>query len=180
MDERKLRAEVVEHLAHGRKIMAVKRVRELKGWSLARSKDFVEEIEAHGENAVMPPSAEDEAQRPMAAFDSHRPVGSSRDAQQLGNSVEALVRSGNMIEAIKAHRQATGLGLADSKRAVEAIRDRLEASGSSPAGVSPLGRRRFADEDSSPSGGTSVVLFVVALLGVIVTGAALAYLFLGR
>lgn len=174
MDETRLRAEVVDHLAHGRKIIAVKRVREVRGWSLVRAKDFVEAIEANGAQAVIPGEAE--APTPPAA--------------SVQAEIEALVRDGRLIEAIKRHREFTGLGLAESKAAVEAMRDRLLGR-SPPPGSAPARdrasaapgspeRRRFADEDPGAAGGVSLGLFLFALAGVVVTGAALAYLLLGR
>ncbi|OBK40443.1 hypothetical protein A5658_21915 [Mycobacterium sp. 1245111.1] len=40
----------------------------------------------------------------------------------LPDAVVALARSGNMIAAIKEYRELTGAGLAEAKKAVEAIR----------------------------------------------------------
>jgi hypothetical protein len=37
----------------------------------------------------------------------------------LGPAVVEALRAGNMIQAIKLHREATGLGLAEAKAAVE-------------------------------------------------------------
>ncbi|HYF45471.1 MAG TPA: ribosomal protein L7/L12 [Acidimicrobiales bacterium] len=39
--------------------------------------------------------------------------------QALGPDVIQALQDGNMIEAIKRHREATGLGLAEAKAAVE-------------------------------------------------------------
>ena len=44
---------------------------------------------------------------------------SPTDAQM--NAIAAALRAGNKIEAIKLHREATGLGLKESKDEVEAI-----------------------------------------------------------
>ncbi|MFF1557819.1 hypothetical protein [Streptomyces sp. NPDC058279] len=40
------------------------------------------------------------------------------------DAVRALARDGRTIEAIRAHRRATGSGLAEAKQAVEALTDR--------------------------------------------------------
>jgi ribosomal protein L7/L12 len=40
-------------------------------------------------------------------------------ASALGPEVIQALQAGNMIEAIKRHREATGLGLAEAKAAVE-------------------------------------------------------------
>ena len=42
-----------------------------------------------------------------------------RMASGLGPDVIEALQAGNMIEAIKRHREATGLGLAEAKAAVE-------------------------------------------------------------
>ena len=43
-----------------------------------------------------------------------------------GGSVEALIREGKMIDAIKLHRQLTGCGLREAKDAVDALRDSMK------------------------------------------------------
>jgi large subunit ribosomal protein L7/L12 len=43
---------------------------------------------------------------------------------ELAPEVVALINSGNKIQAIKAHRERTGLGLAEAKDAVERFEDR--------------------------------------------------------
>jgi len=43
----------------------------------------------------------------------------SAPASGLGPDVLQALQDGNMIEAIKRHREATGLGLAEAKAAVE-------------------------------------------------------------
>ena len=40
----------------------------------------------------------------------------------MPSAVVALARAGNMIAAIKEYRSATGAGLAEAKKAVEAMR----------------------------------------------------------
>ena len=42
-----------------------------------------------------------------------------------GGEVERLVRAGRKIEAIKAYRESTGVGLREAKEAVEALERRL-------------------------------------------------------
>jgi hypothetical protein len=44
------------------------------------------------------------------------------NAGAMPPGIVELVRAGKMIAAIKAYRDATGAGLADAKRAIEAIR----------------------------------------------------------
>lgn len=45
----------------------------------------------------------------------------SADPADLERQIRALLDQGQMIEAIKLYRQATGLGLAEAKRAIEGL-----------------------------------------------------------
>jgi ribosomal L7/L12-like protein len=47
--------------------------------------------------------------------------------------IRSLLLQGNKIEAIKIYREATGLGLKESKDAVELIESELRGSGQLPA-----------------------------------------------
>jgi len=51
----------------------------------------------------------------------------------LQEQVRSLLLQGNKIEAIKIYREATGLGLKESKDAVELIESNLRGSGQLPA-----------------------------------------------
>jgi ribosomal protein L7/L12 len=90
-------ADSVEALIRaGQKLEAIKRYRETTGVGLKEAKDAVEAME-RGET---PPVA---------------------NASPPSATVEELVQSGRMIEAIKRHRALTGLGLNEAKDAVEAM-----------------------------------------------------------
>jgi ribosomal protein L7/L12 len=89
------------HIAAGRKIEAIKLYREVTGAGLAEAKEAVELIEA-GE----PPRPEAER---------------SLSEDQALQDVADLVRQGRKIEAIKRYREGTGLGLKESKDAVDAL-----------------------------------------------------------
>ena len=51
------------------------------------------------------------------------------DLQELGPEIEALVRGGDVIAAIKRHRERFGSSLKDAKDAIDAVRERLRQSG---------------------------------------------------
>lgn len=85
-------------LAQDRKIEAIKRLREATGWDLKQAKDAVEALAAGDELPAMPPADTD-----------------------LEDLVLLLLREGEKIDAIKVYRERTGMGLSDSKLAVEAI-----------------------------------------------------------
>lgn len=94
--------QIVTEIRQGRKIQAIKLMREFTGFGLAEAKDAVERMEAEG---------------------SARPSSDSATPPQ-GNSlakpvVDALL-AGRKIEAIRLHRQRTGLGLKEAKDEVEA------------------------------------------------------------
>ncbi len=95
-------------LRAGRKIEAIKRYRELTGAGLKEAKDAVEALES-GRSATLPPK-------------------SSVLRQVNDSEIEAQIRSGHLIDAIKLYREKTGVGLKEAKDAVEAWRDRIRAS----------------------------------------------------
>lgn len=111
-------------LEAGRKIEAIKRVREVTHWDLKEAKEYVESL------AVPAASYTSVSRSPMA---------------QKGVSMEALDRVRDLlarrqkIEAIKLVREVTHWGLKEAKDYVDA----LEASGGmAPSGNLPYGNRR--------------------------------------
>ena len=64
---------------------------------------------------------------PAASFDG---AGQPRRlAGANGDAVVALIQAGKKIQAIKAYREATGMGLKDAKDAVENIERNIRANG---------------------------------------------------
>lgn len=100
-------SELREELAKGSLINAIKRHRLLTGLGLRESKEAVERLRASG-GAVTAPRRE-----PLQG--------------ELAE-VQALVQRGELLAAIKRHRELTGLGLKESKDAVERLRDELPAT----------------------------------------------------
>jgi ribosomal protein L7/L12 len=92
----------------GRKIEAIKRYRELTGVGLKEAKDAVEALE-RGEGLVMPAPA------PVATVS----AGAAIDDAEL----RAHLAADRPIEAIKRYRELTGLGLKESKDAIDALRE---------------------------------------------------------
>lgn len=90
--------ELQQLLREGQSITAIKRFREVTGLGLRESKEAVEALIAR---RGLPTAAGD------ASVDEAKIV--------------ALLRENQFIQAIKAYREATGLGLKESKQAVEAI-----------------------------------------------------------
>lgn len=97
-----------ELLRAGKKIEAIKRYRELTGLGLKEAKDAVEAMES-GRSSSLPPK-------------------SALLRQVHDSEIEAQIRSGHMIDAIKLYREKNGVGLKEAKDAVEAWRDRIRAS----------------------------------------------------
>jgi len=105
----------------GRKIEAVKRVREVTHWGLKEAKDYVESLTVPAGTMSRPPAT---GPRPSMSQE-HIP------AQVLGEVQDLLARH-EKIEAIKRVREVTHWGLKEAKDYVDAI----EVVG----GLSPAGR----------------------------------------
>ncbi len=93
-------------LLNDRKIEAIKTYREMTGMSLADAKADMDALYL-------------ELQQSGAVAEMHKRPNISANAQM--EQVYALIEAGNKIGAIKLYREMTGLGLAESKEAVEAL-----------------------------------------------------------
>lgn len=100
-----LPSSVLDLIAAGRKIEAIKEVRTLTGLGLREAKEAVERIE-RGESVSL-----------TAAPSSRTAV----DANDLAARIGSLVKDGQTIQAIKEVRSATGLGLREAKDLVERV-----------------------------------------------------------
>jgi ribosomal protein L7/L12 len=120
------KAEVAELLARGKKIEAIKLVREQTGLGLKEAKDFVETLEAGQLPAVSMPATVPPPADPMHA-------------------ASALLATGNKIEAIRLVREQTGLGLKEAKDYVEA----LEAGQIPTVPVPPTAPQPLANMDAA-------------------------------
>lgn len=100
-----LTSQVKELLAQGRKIDAIKLMRETNGLSLEAARDSVEAIGKHGRPTL--------GELGM--------MSTVRLAQELGNEVHHLVAQGDKIEAIRLVRDRTGLGLKEAKELVDRL-----------------------------------------------------------
>jgi hypothetical protein len=106
---------VADLLRAGRKIEAIKKYRELTGVGLKEAKDAVEALE-RGEPPPLPTA-------PPPGEPRHITGEMAIDDPELRGHVSA----GRLIEAIKRYRELTGLGLKESKDAIEALRDSLKS-----------------------------------------------------
>jgi len=96
MEFLELEQQVRTLLAEGRKISAVKLVREATGWGLKRAKDFVDDVVE---------------------------VQSAGGADQLDiDELRGLVAAGRKVLAVKRVREATGWGLRKAKDYVDALK----------------------------------------------------------
>lgn len=98
-----LEERVLDLLRRGKEIDAIKLYRAETGFGLKEAKDAVQDLERGGRPSVP------RGDRSVAGAD----------------AVDAAIRAGRLIEAIKLHREATGMGLKESKEAVEARRAEL-------------------------------------------------------
>lgn len=92
-------------IAAGNKIEAIKLYRDATGAGLAEAKEAVELIAAG---------------KPPQAAESRTPDAAAMDL------VREWISAGNIIEAIKIYREATGLGLKESKDAVDRMAMELD------------------------------------------------------
>lgn len=90
---------LVDLVREGRKIEAIKLVREVTGCGLKEGKDAVEKLE-----------------RELTPGQPPVPRGKEAD-----DEIRRLLREDRKIEAIKVYREATGCGLKEAKDAVERI-----------------------------------------------------------
>jgi len=99
---------VLDHIAAGRKIEAIKEVRALTGYGLREAKETVEAIQRGDLGSLQV---------------HHQPDLSSErsDPNELATRVFSLVQDGRKIQAIKEVKDATGVGLAEAKQIVEQV-----------------------------------------------------------
>lgn len=100
--------QIGELVASGRKIEAIKLLRETSGMGLAEAKAVIDAVEGGGE---LPPVV---APEPLRS-----PVGPREATTELPREVLLLARSGNRLEAIKLLREVRGLGLKEAKDAID-------------------------------------------------------------
>jgi ribosomal protein L7/L12 len=91
-----------ELLRAGKKIEAIKMVREVTGWGLAQAKDYVDHLE-RGEGAPQLP-------QPRAPW-----------SGEIPSEVRTLAAQDKIIEAIKILRAYSGMGLREAKDVVEKL-----------------------------------------------------------
>lgn len=97
---------VRQFILDGKKIDAIKLVREQTGLGLREAKDVVEAI-GRGEDPAMPVAAPVVTSRPTYTIDEAR--------------IAELVRQGKKLEAIKLYREQADVGLKDALQAIEAV-----------------------------------------------------------
>lgn len=101
---------VADELEQGQKINAIKLYREMTGVGLKEAKEFVDQLEAQLRDG----NYQDDSSQPPA----------TTNAADMPDVVRAL-RNSRKIEAVKLYRQHTGLGLKESKDAVDALQRQL-------------------------------------------------------
>lgn len=94
---------IAQLIREGRKIEAIKLLRETTGISLKRAKAEIDRLE--GRLSAPTP----------------RPEAQPDDGRALLREVDALIGQGRKIEAIKLLRERTGVGLKEAKQQVDAM-----------------------------------------------------------
>ena len=124
--------EIRDLAREGRKIEAIKRLRERTGLGLREAKDAVDAIEA---GRPVPPTDPHSAAKKLDLILEHLRIA---PPAAIGDEVRDRVRSGQIVEAIRLYRANTGVGLKEAKDAVDAMA--RELGGDSP-GVGPEAAR---------------------------------------
>lgn len=108
--------ELLELVAAGKKVEAIKRFREMTGVGLQDAVDALELLQQHaGVKDVVVRSA-----TTAAALSSASALDPQRLKQAETAAMDAL-RAGNVMEAVKRYRQHTRLGLKEAKEAVDVL-----------------------------------------------------------
>jgi len=94
--------QIAELIRQGKKLEAIKLLRETTGIDLKEAKEQIEHL--------MSGSTPDNAEHPAGA-----------GAEKLPDDVLALAQAGKKIEAIKLLREQSGLGLKDAKDRIDAV-----------------------------------------------------------
>lgn len=160
MDPRpSLPQDVIDAIARGDRIGAIKRLREVARVDL---KTAHEAVEAYANGQPLPP---------LPGLSVSTAALSQAAASLLPDDVLDALRSGNKIEAIKRLREATGLGLKEAKDLVEAH----EAGGAVVGGQRSSAAAPMPTVVSGRGGaGVGMLLVVVAIV------AAAAWWWFGR
>ncbi len=106
---------ITELIKQGKKLEAIKLLRQSTGMDLKSAAEEVERISAASPGASMP-------------------VGMPHDSGFIPEEVRLLAREGKTIEAIKLLREQTGLGLKEAKEQVDGIAG-IKREGSGCLGV---------------------------------------------
>lgn len=117
LDVAQLEEEVRELLGRNNKIEAIKIVREKTALGLKEAKDAVDAFHARPELGLQIP-----VEKLMTTPTTNAESGLS---QAVLHSIETEIRNGRLINAIKIYRETTGMGLKESKDAVEEMQRNL-------------------------------------------------------
>ncbi len=117
LSDQSLQTLVQEDLRRGRKIEAIKRVREATSCGLKEAKEAVERFAATGEFAAGVPSNPAVIRAPLTS----PRATASLDDPTVSQQARALLAEGKKIQAIKVVRDLTNCGLKDAKEFVESL-----------------------------------------------------------
>ena len=111
-----LKAQCIAHIQAGEKLQAVKVYKEAKGVSLAEAKDVIDRL---AEKLATDDSMQYEAANIEQPTETHE-----YSAQELDGSLEErcleLIKSGNILQAVKLYKDESGAGLKEAKDTIDA------------------------------------------------------------
>jgi len=152
LDKSTLNYIVSEYLSTGQKVAAIRYVREVTGAGLAEAKDLVDKMFEEYKNRGT-----------LSGFYSYEDntVYGAVDVRAVEEHVLRNYSKDSLIPAIKYYREATGVGLAEAKTAVERLlRTTYPSTEASKAETKQAAKRR-----KFPFGGVILVLIGAAFIG---------------
>ena len=123
-----LKAQCIAHIQAGEKLQAVKVYKEAKGVSLAEAKDVIdrlaEKLQAEG-------SMQYEAANIEQPTETHDHSALESDGSLEERCLE-LIKSGNILQAVKLYKDESGAGLKEAKDMIDSMVARLKKDIPSP------------------------------------------------
>lgn len=100
---------ILEFLADKQKLQAVKFYKDETGLGLKESKDYVDALEA---------------KKPVSIVESAK--GTFKSTKELDKELMEYISKGALLAAVKIYKDATGMGLKESKDYVDALKDKIK------------------------------------------------------
>lgn len=122
-----LKAQCIAHIQAGEKLQAVKVYKEAKGVSLAEAKDVIDRLAE---------KLNEDNTNQYEISNVEQTTHSNHTTQESNNSLEEkcleLIKSGNVLQAVKLYKDESGAGLKEAKDMIDSMVARLKKDIPSP------------------------------------------------